>query len=160
MGVVAAATSRILATGHVSPGISPSHLHPSSPKRLPHPRTPPAPPSFPSGWLGAIPARHSDLGTPPPSASLCDSRTAAGTERCPGGFVPLPAPGARSCEEGAHPKCGCGVSGVAGAVPELRRRAGLARQGLTVDYSLCLRISVHNAPAFAYCSVRSIKMNF
>lgn len=53
-----------------------------------------------------------------------------------------------------------GVSGVAGAVRALRRSAGLARKGLTVDYSLCLRISVHNAPAFAYCSVRSIKMNF
>ena len=64
------------------------------------------------------------------------------------GFILYPVHAARSWSRmaGGHPACRYGVSGMAGAVPALPRCVGLARRGLTVDYSLCLCISVHNAP--------------
>lgn len=86
-------------------------------------------------------------GQPPSLAFWSGSCIHAGTERCTQ-RDPAPVHAARSRSHMAreHPACGCGVSSMAGAVLVLLRHVGPARRGLTVDYSLCLCISVHNAP--------------
>lgn len=126
----------------------PHHLIWAPLKGLITPVEPLPQPSTLSCWLGAIPARHSDLGDSlhrwhpglAPASML--------VRRDAHGVYPAPVHAARSQNRVArgHPACGYGVSGMAGAVPVLLRHVGPARRGLTVDYSLCLCISVHNAP--------------
>lgn len=146
------ATSHNLAFGPASPShlgfAPPSPSYPGSPKGLNHPWRAPAPTIHTVLLAWSHPSTSQRFGGQPPSLAFWSgSCIHAGTERCTQ-RDPAPVHAARSRSHMAreHPACGCGVSSMAGAVLVLLRHVGPARRGLTVDYSLCLCISVHNAP--------------
>jgi len=113
------------------------HLIWAPPKRSNHPWKAPAPTVHP-GWLArSHPSASQRFGGQPPSHPGLPPASELARREMQEGFHPAPMRVTNPHGRGDIPRVGMGSAAWS---------AGPARGGLTADYSLCLCISVHNAP--------------